>query len=219
MLENDIVQIPYSKAIQFILPRHYSGRKPNIMYAFGWYIDGELMAVCTFGKPASPSLCVGVCGEQYKGDVIELNRLVRRENFDKPLSHFVSTVLKKISGIVVSFSDMAMNHRGYIYQACNFIYTGCTKERTDKYAPNGKHSRHYDDNNQDNKRLVRSAKHRYIYFCGNRAQKREWLKHLKYEIKPYPKGDNSNYKLGEFLKNKVLQGGVEIREKEELCLI
>lgn len=219
MFEDDIVQIPYSKAIQFILPKHYSGRKPNIMYAFGWYIKGELMAVCTFGKPASPSLCVGVCGEEYKDDVIELNRLVRRDDFSLPLSHFVATVLKQIKGIVVSFSDMAMNHHGYIYQACNFIYTGCTKERTDKYAPDGKHSRHYDNATQDGKRLVRSAKHRYIYFCGNKTQKKEWREHLKYKIEQYPKGDNSNYTLGEFLQNKVLQDGVEMIENKEPTLV
>lgn len=220
MFENDIIPIPHRKAIEFLLPRHYSGRKPNIMFAFGWYINGKPMAVCTFGKPASPSLCVGVCGEQYKDRVIELNRLCREETLDKPLSHFVSRVLKMIDGyIVVSFSDMAMNHHGYIYQACNFIYTGCTKERTDKYTPNGKHSRHYNNDNQDGKRLVRSAKHRYIYFCGNKKQKQEWNKNLNYKIQPYPKGDNSNYILGDFLKNKVLRDGEEITEPEELKLL
>jgi hypothetical protein len=29
----------------------------------------RLVAVCTFGLPASPSLCVGLAGEEYKSNV------------------------------------------------------------------------------------------------------------------------------------------------------
>jgi hypothetical protein len=49
-------RIEYKEAISFLLPRHYSGRKPSITYAFGYYEDEVLKAVCTFGKPASNSL-------------------------------------------------------------------------------------------------------------------------------------------------------------------
>lgn len=220
MFENDIIPIPHRKAIEFLLPRHYSGRKPNIMFAFGWYIDGKLMAVCTFGKPASPSLCVGVCGEEYKDRVIELNRLCREDSLDRPLSYFVSRVLKMIDGyIVVSFSDMAMKHHGYIYQACNFLYTGCTKERTDKYVGGDKHSRHYDNNNQNGKRVLRSPKHRYIYFCGDKKQKKLWKHCLKYKIESYPKGNNENYTLGKFLKKVVIKDGQQIQEQQEQLLL
>lgn len=98
-----------------------------------------------------------------------------------------------------------MNHHGYIYQACNFIYTGCTKERTDKYVANGKHSRHYKNEEQGKYRVVISAKHRYVYFCtNNKKLKKEWTNLLQYKIKPYPKGDNSNYILGNYLKQKII---------------
>ena len=59
-----MIRIEYKEAISFLLPRHYSGRKPSITYAFGYYEDEVLKAVCTFGKPASNSLCVGVCGKE-----------------------------------------------------------------------------------------------------------------------------------------------------------
>ena len=126
-----------TEAKEFLLPRHYSGRSPSISWAFGWFINDELQAVCTFGKPASASLCDGVCGKKFSSQVYELNRLCRRETFELPLSMFVSYCLrqlKQLNLIIVSYSDMAMNHHGYIYQACNFVYTGCTKERTDIYA-------------------------------------------------------------------------------------
>lgn len=202
--------ISYSDAIDFLLPRHYSGRKPNIMYAFGWFISGELVAVCTFGKPASNCLCKGICGEENSKYVIELNRLCRVDSLKYPLSSFVSVCLKRVApSIVVSYSDMAMTHHGYIYQACNFLYIGCTKQRTDKYVSGGKHPRHYSNSDQGEYRLVRSVKHRYVYFSaprGLKKLKKEWMGKLSYKILPYPKGDNKNYKLGEFLKPVLVKG-------------
>lgn len=211
--------IGYKEAIDFLLPRHYSGRKPQITTAFGWYINGELNAVCTFGSPASPTLCKGVCGEENAKYVIELNRVCRLESCKEPLSSFISACLRRMSpAIVVSFSDTEMNHHGYIYQACNFIYTGCTKERTDKYTPNGKHSRHYKNEEQNGLRKVRSAKHRYIYFCdlGYKKLSKQWKKSLRYKTQPYPKGDNSNYTLGNFLKQRIINTATQevFRERE-----
>lgn len=207
-MKGEIKIIDYKIAISFLLPKHYSGRKPNIVKAFGWYIDEELVAVCSFGKPASPYLCSGICGEEYKSSVYELNRLCRIDSLTEPLSMFVSYCLrelKKENWIVVSYSDTDMNHNGYIYQACNFIYTGETKGRTDKYTEDNKHSRHYDNDNQNGKRKVRSPKHRYIYFCtSDRKIKKEWISHLNYKEQPYPKGENKNYILGEYLQPKII---------------
>lgn len=139
----------------------------------------------------------GICGKEFKKYVIELNRLCREDD----LSKFVSECLKLIKpAVVVSYADEAMHHHGYIYQACNFIYTGKTKQRTDKWTPNGKHSRHYDNNNQ-----VRSAKHRYVYVSANKKLKRELIRAMRYQRQPYPKGDNDkDYKLGTYLQDVVL---------------
>ena len=207
-----IKNINYKESIDFLLPRHYSGRKPNIMYSFGWFAENKkIVAVCTFGKPASPYLCKGICGEKFSKNVIELNRLCRIEALSEPISKFVSNCLrnlKKHDKIVVSYSDTDMNHNGYIYQACNFIYTGATKKRTDKYTEGNKHPRHYNNNNQQGKRKVRSPKHRYIYFCSSSKKlKKEWESNLKYKKCEYPKGKNSNYLLGEYLKPKIILNG------------
>lgn len=206
-----VEEITASQANEFLLPRHYSGRKPQISKAYGWFYDNQLKAVCTFGKPASNSLCIGVCGVEHSASVYELNRLCRVEDWEQPLSCFVSACLRRLRSlnwIVVSYSDTQMNHHGYIYQACNFMYTGCTKARTDKYTPSGKHSRHYTGEN-DTLRKVRSAKHRYVFFCTfNRARKRQLLTDLKYPILPYPKGDNSqDYILGDYMKDIYITKG------------
>jgi len=86
------------------------------------------------------------------------------------------------------------------------LYTGKTKERTDKYTLGNKHSRHYKDAEQTGLRKVRSAKHRYIFFASyDKKLKKEWLNNLKYSITNYPKGDNSYYQLGKYLQPNVIQ--------------
>lgn len=200
--------IKYKEAIDFIMPKHYLGRKPNISIAFGWFEGDKLQAVCTFGKPASNPLCYGIAGEENSSSVYELNRLCRVNDLNEQISMFVGECLRKLkvkNWIIVSYSDTAMSHNGYIYQACNFIYTGKTRERTDKYTIGNKHSRHYSNKEQGEYRKIRSSKHRYIYFCTkNKKLKKKWEEQLKYKILPYPKGINKNYKLGEYIKTKLI---------------
>ena len=206
-----ISEIAYDEAVAFLLPRHYSGRKPVVSKAFGLIDDGVLQAVITYGKPASRSVCVGICGKEYSGNVYELNRMCRSEEYRKPLSHFVSStlrMLKPFDWIVVSYSDTAMNHHGYVYQACNFLYTGTSAPHADKYVPEGSgHNRHAEsfDVRKDEFSVERSIKHRYVYFCTkSKRLKREWMNSLRYPVLPYPKGDNSNYELGKFIGKTVV---------------
>lgn len=208
---DSISEIAYDEAVAFLLPRHYSGRKPVVSKAFGLIEDGVLQAVITYGKPASPSVCVGICGKEYSGNVYELNRMCRSDEYRKPLSHFVSAtlrMLKPLDWIVVSYSDTAMNHHGYVYQACNFLYTGTSAPHADKYVPDGSgHNRHAEsfDVRKDEFSVERSIKHRYVYFCTNSKRlKKEWMNSLRYPVLPYPKGDNSNYELGRFIGKTVV---------------
>tara|TARA_R110001606_G_C15101150_1_gene619721 strand:- start:44 stop:676 length:633 start_codon:yes stop_codon:yes gene_type:complete len=203
-------EISYKEAISFLLPRHYSGRKPSITYSFGYYEDNKLKAVCTFGKPASNSLCIGVCGKEYSSNVYELNRLCVDGSINIQLSYFVSWCLRKLKKhnlIIVSYADKQMNHNGYIYQATNFIYTGATKSRTDKYVEGGKHSRHYDNANQNGLRKFRSSKHRYIYFACSKKYRKRFKVALNYPIVNYPKEENSNYVLGKYIEPIILKDG------------
>jgi hypothetical protein len=204
-------QITYKESIEFLLPKHYSGRKPSITHSFGYYELGVLKAVCTFGKPASNSLCVGVCGKEYSSNVYELNRLCVDGEIKIQLSSFVGWCLKQLKKynlIIVSYADTQMNHNGYIYQATNWIYTGITKSRTDKYVEGGKHSRHYDNSKQKGLRKFRSSKHRYIYFSCSKKYRKKFIKSLNYTIEEYPKEENSRYILGEYIKPIILKNGV-----------
>jgi hypothetical protein len=178
----------------------------SISYAFGLFDESNnLQGICTFGKPPSPSLCTGVCGEENSKYVFELNRLCVNDNLPKnTLSFFVSKCLKILPDmIVVSYADTSQNHHGYIYQATNWIYTGLSAKRTewkDKNNING-HSKTLCEQTtleerKENDRYVeieRSQKHRYIYFVGSKTRKKKWKIDLNYKIETYPKGDNKRY--------------------------
>ena len=76
------------------------------------------------------------------------------------------------------------------YQATNWLYTGKTAERTDIYSDG--HSRHYEK--QEKRRITRTGKHRYVYLVGNKKERKEMMRELRYEVfKEYPKGDSKHY--------------------------
>lgn len=196
--------IQTAEAEPWLLRKHYARRLCSITYAFGAYRGAELIGVITYGMPASPSLCDGVCGVEYRDRVIELNRLCC-ENSKNIASILVGRSLQMLPKplIVVSYADTGQGHVGYIYQATNFIYTGKTDAgrktpRADRISESGKHGRHQGRLNGGEvdttiQLVYRKPKHRYVFFCGDRRSKREMREALKYPIEPYPKGDSIRY--------------------------
>lgn len=195
----------------FILGIHYAKRMPSISYAYGLYDGDELIGVVTYGTPPSSTLRYGVCGKEYAGHVLELNRLCLKYNRKNEASYLVSRSIKLLppDKIIVSFADTQQNHTGVVYQACNFLYTGLSAKRTD-WRVRGKENLHgqtiadefrgvknraemmrrkYGD---DFYLQPRSRKHRYIYITGNRLFKREAMKAMKYNIEAYPKPEATN---------------------------
>ena len=172
---------------------HYAKRMPSISHAFGLYDNKELTGVVTYGSPASPPLCIGVCGPECKDMVIELNRLCLLNNKKNEASYLVSNSLKLLPRpmIVVSFADTSVNHTGYVYQACNFIYTGLSAKRTD-VDTGEKHARHV-KGFDSTKRVDRPQKHRYIYFLGSKKERRDLRSKLRYEEQAYPKTVSKRY--------------------------
>jgi len=122
--------------------------------------------------PASPFLQEGLLGKENKKYVIELNRLVLTDNLKNEASMLVSRSLKLLPHpkCVVSYADTKQGHLGIVYQACNFLFTGTTKPRTDIAAEDGKHPRHHAGDKTI--RVQRSAKHRYVIFVGNKKDKK-----------------------------------------------
>jgi hypothetical protein len=198
-----VLPIKYEEAVPWIMEKHYAKRLPGISFAFGLYDENSLIGICTFGIPASNSLCEGVCGKEYKEHVIELNRLCLLNNEKNQSSFLVANAIKLLPSpkIIVSYADAGQGHVGYVYQATNFLFTGTTKERTDMSSGDGKHSRHAKD---PSIRQFRSAKHRYVYIHGNKTMKKILLSKLKYKIEPYPKGESKRYDSGQTVKTQAI---------------
>lgn len=195
-----VERISYDECKHFILDIHYARRMPCIQYAFGLF-DGSYpypVGCVTYGQPASPPLCKGLAGEENRKHVLELNRLVLYPEYNGQncASYLVSHSLRHLPGgtFVVSYADWGgWGHVGYVYQATNWLYTGITKPRTDKYSESG-HARHYAQN--ETRRQFRTAKHRYVYLVGSKKQKKQMLSQLKYPIiNEYPKGDSHHYSI------------------------
>lgn len=208
-----ILSLKPQEVSPWLLQKHYARRMPPISYAFGLFAP-DLVGVVTYGVPSSSNLRSGICGDQWKNNVLELNRLVCNEGKNYA-SFLVANSLKHLPHptIVVSYADLAMGHVGYIYQATNFIYTGLSAKNQD-YKIRGRehlHSQTINDMAKGQEDRVawlkakfgndfyieeRSRKHRYIFFCGNKYQKRQMLNDLKYQVEPYPKGETKKYDAG-----------------------
>ena len=195
-----VQSIKSEETYDWLLNKHYAKRIPSISYAFGLYKDKILEGICTFGSPPSNALCVGICGKDYKSYVIELNRLcVNNQNIENVTSYFLGNCIKQLPKpkIAVSYADTSQNQNGYIYQATKWIYTGLSAKRTERYDPNNpnKHSKTVCETMkyEDLSIRERPQKHRYIMFIGSKSEKKKMLSNLKYEIKPYPKGQNKRY--------------------------
>ena len=191
----------------YIIGMHYAKRFPSVSFAYGLFDDSdELIGVATFGTPAIAPLRRGLCGDDYAGSVLELNRVCLKYNRKNEASFLVSRALKMLGGdhVIVSFSDISQGHLGVIYQACNFIYCGLSAKRTD-WKVRGKENLHGQtiadefrgvknraqamrDKYGDNFYLEpRSRKHRYVMIKGSRGFVARAKKSLKYKILPYPK--------------------------------
>jgi len=194
--------VSYEQTKPFIMDIHYAKRMPSISYAFGLFENTFLVGIVTFGSPASPRVCDGVCGKEHAKKVIELNRLVLLNNRKNEASMLVGKSLKLLPrpSIVISYADTSQKHVGYVYQATNFIYLGLSAKRTDRVFIDGspqKHGRHVistdvDDIKERTKLVPRPRKHRYLQIMASKKQKKELTKSIKYPIKSYPKGVNND---------------------------
>jgi len=182
-IEYQVKQIANKDSHSLILNVHYAKRLPPIQYAFGLFQYNQLVGVCTFSIPSGRSVPSYITTEPHR--VLELNRLVLVNNKKNEASILVSRAIKLLpkNAIIVSFADSAMNHRGIVYQACNFKYYGLTLKRKEFRSPNGEHARTACENREENGATLvnRSQKHRYIYVLDKDYSV------IKLEEKKYPK--------------------------------
>lgn len=202
---------------EWFLKKHYAKRSPStISYTFGLFNKSNiLIGVLCYGMPAN-GRCLLLCGEEYKGNVIELQRVVKNDGLEKNVqSFFISQSFKYLPKptIIISYADPNNGHVGYTYQSLNFIYTGLAGFNKEYIEPNGKNrtdryvKKHlikngfYDKTKTINQMwseyggtiVFKEKKHRYVYVLANKRRKKNITKKLKWSVKEYPKGDNEKY--------------------------
>jgi hypothetical protein len=192
----------------WFLNKHYAKRVPMIEFSFGLYENGILVGVCSYGT----TLAIGI-RKIFNYNVYELNRLCVNDGLEKNvLSFFVSNTIKLMpkTCVLLSYADINQGHNGYIYQATNWIYTGLSAI-VKEYKVRGQEDMHsqtlFDKSKGKPYRVAylkelygdklymdyRPRKHRYFYFKGNKFEIKKMKEQLKFEIEPYPKGENKRY--------------------------
>jgi len=111
---------------------HYSKTLPKIkLIRFGVFENNEFIGVIIFSPGASPFLGYSIGLDQT--EVCELTRIALSKH-ETPVSQLVAECLRKLKllnpGIrcVVSFADPKEGHKGGIYQAGNWIFTGVSSQ-------------------------------------------------------------------------------------------
>lgn len=114
------------EASALVMEFHYSRRPPaNIQFVGSWHEDGGLfgdqgrcVAAAFFSIPPT----------RWREPVIELSRLVRRDDVEINLSGLLSIcyghLKKRGADLLVSFADTNQGHHGGIYKASGWEYFG-----------------------------------------------------------------------------------------------
>lgn len=204
--------INYQTAKRIVETYHYAKRTPSILLAIGMYVDDVLAGVITYGMMASPNAQKAPLGENYSHNTIELNRLFVFEwagrNSESWLIGQSFKWLQEILPerfVLVSYADKGENHIGYIYQATNWFYTGLsipggnptemfvdgnrmtTKNAYDRYGSQGIKELEQAGHTVIKPQDKRTEKHRYVYFLGDKRQRKKMRTLLRWPVLEYPK--------------------------------
>jgi len=202
-----VKEIPNKMAIEMVINFHYAHRRPsNSSLSYGLFKDDNLVGCIIYGNPFAIKINKSILNDINKFKILELNRLFIYDYMPKNTESFLIGQSFKFLPkpvVLVSYADTGQNHSGYIYQATNWIYTGLT-DKSGCYSRiiiNGKErssKSFYDELGTQSKQKILekypnaifipyTVKHRYVFFLGTKNGKKEFMKILKPEIKPYPK--------------------------------
>lgn len=213
-----VEEISSETAGNMMVKYHYAHALPSITVAYGLYVttpnegspdikDKVLAGCITYGISANRNV-EAVCGEKHLHHVLELNRLFIHDWAGRNSeSYLIGESLKRLKRdhpefyIIVSYADSAHGHKGMVYQATNWIYTGESVMGVEGWIHNGKRyhprtlSSMFGSCAEDVVReklpgaepIRGEVKYRYVYLLGDRKLNKELHDDLKYPVLPYPK--------------------------------
>ena len=204
-----VTPVPHATAKRVITAKHYSRNAGTVLRAYGIDVDGALHGVCTYGQPSPPNYKHAFKPRDFA--LYELTRLVVESSCPNAASILISGSLRLLPQpcAVLSYADSAVGHAGIVYQATNWLYCGSTVSHDKLYLIDGvwRHplflksrgitdpSRWAKENGVEMKKP--EHKHRYVYLCGSRKDKKRMLACLSWPVvTPYPKAERSCYDDG-----------------------
>lgn len=184
---------------------HYSRRMPsNIQHCFAWRGEGGLFG--DFGEPFAAAIYGQPVNRSWPSDALELQRLVRRDDFDGRLSTFLSWSLRWLRAnsrrpFVISYADSGKGHHGGIYQATGWHFVretgryqdGIISKSTGDYIHGRQCNRMFGSRSIATLKTVPGdyelAYHetKYLYVYPLRQQLKPLLKRFGWQSLQYPK--------------------------------
>ncbi len=206
-LQSILVQpIPFTVAKTLLVRHHYLHSLPGgTKLAFGAMAHGRLMGAITFGS--GPQRGYSLVEGATPDDCQALTRLWLSDdlppNSESRVMGIVLRSLKRLTYVkfLVTYADPSQGHRGTIYQATGWLYTGLSevmpmfdlgdgKARHSRSLSHafGSHSvKHFAWHGVEVKLIPQAAKHWYIYFLEP-----AWRTRLAVRVLPYPKREVVN---------------------------
>lgn len=211
---------------------HYTHTFTSCTYALGIFYkeesgndffgtDENLIGCLIYGHPVGRFATKSISKNLEFHQILELTRLFVFDEYGKnvescAIGKSFEWLRKNVSEIemLVSYSDPAQNHLGYIYQATNWIYQGNKFSIMDRYSVSLTkdpydwihHRTVFEKWNtvglEELKRKIGKTfwirvepdKHRYVYPLKKRKY---WLKQMHYPSLPYPKSQKWEYEIQE----------------------
>ena len=204
-----VQRVSYQTAVQIIKEYEWLGSMAQrTTHCYGIFYEGYCGGVVCFAIPPTPEAGIGVCGKEYAPLVKTLARgacvhWAHPHSASKLIAGALNNMVEKTKfRIFTAYADTMAGEIGTVYQATNWIYTGKTGSQIEYFLNgkwrSGRTARHksYQKRNIDIKLLPQRkglGKGRYVWIGGNKIEKREIMKNLRYSILPYPKRDNKKY--------------------------
>lgn len=204
-----VVKLSKLECEEWVKTKHYSRRASIFWAGFGLEIDGMIEGVCVYGQPSPPIQKHAFKDRDFQ--LFELSRLVIQTTRKNAASFLVGNSLQMLAApcAVISYADTEQGHSGIVYQATNWVYTGCTKSHDKAYIVDGKrtHPMTLRDRGITNptqwarengiETVAPMEKHRYFQMVGDKRQRRSMLAKLQYPVvTTYPKSPRSRYDDG-----------------------
>jgi hypothetical protein len=202
-----------TKAVKFACVYfHYAKVVPVVGIAFSVFNNkDEWCGVITFGYGASANM-----GKPYglrHGQYLELTRMAlngKQESTSKAMAIAIKLIKKQCPTIklLISYADKGQNHKGIIYQACNWFLVDESESSGNEVFYKGKwvHDRVPNTlpKHQRDKLTYRkkSGKYKYLYPID-----RNMALLCKSLSKPYPKKQAQEVHVGEQLASSQKEGG------------